>query len=185
MRETERLSKAQLVVAMPPTPPTHTYMYVLAGANQCLLLNSPFRKQKTQSLHACSPVRASSSSANTLLPPAPPAREKTKPPMKKYIQLHCAAAGGSERVVRALLQAGSVPDVNQPILTENRESPLHIAAKHGHSGASAALISAGANVDCRDRNGWTPLHLASRFGRIQVATGSTNQAVVCQLFLRG
>lgn len=83
-------------------------------------------------------------------------------------QLHCAAEGGSERVVTALLQAGSVPDVNQPILTENRESPLHIAAKHGHSGASAALINAGANVDCRDRNGWTPLHLASRFGRIEV-----------------
>lgn len=75
----------------------------------------------------------------------------------------------------ALLQAGSVPDVNQPILTENRESPLHIAAKHGHSGASAALIDAGANVDCRDRNGWTPLHLASRFGRIEVS----KQQVLC------
>lgn len=184
MRETERLLiKAQLVVAMCPPRPPHIHVRTCRCPNQCLLLNSPFRKQKTQSLHACSPVRASSS-ANTLLPPAP-AREKTKP-MKKYIQLHCAAAGGSERVVRALLQAGSVPDVNQPVLTENRESPLHIAAKHGHSGASAALISAGANVDCRDRNGWTPLHLASRFGRIEVVTSSINQAVImCQLFLRG
>eukprot|EP00752_Nemacystus_decipiens_P015669 g13983.t1 len=85
--------------------------------------------------------------------------------------LHCAARGGSERVVVALLHAGSVPDVNQPILTDNQESPLHIAAKHGHSGASAVLINAGADVDCRDRNGWTPLHLASRFGRIEVVMG--------------
>eukprot|EP00903_Cladosiphon_okamuranus_P019473 g17907.t1 len=85
--------------------------------------------------------------------------------------LHCAAKGGSERVVTALLQAGSFPDVNQPVLTENRETPLHIAAKHGHSGAAAALIGAGANVDCRDRNGWTPLHLASRFGQIEVVIG--------------
>lgn len=68
----------------------------------------------------------------------------------------------------ALLRAGSVPDVNQPVLTKNRESPLHIAAKHGHSGCSAALVNAGADVDCRDRNGWTPLHLASRFGQIEV-----------------
>lgn len=86
-----------------------------------------------------------------------------------YHQLHCASKGGSERVVAALLQAGSIPDLNQPVLTESRASPLHIAAKHGHSGAAAALIRAGANVDCRDRNGWTPLHLASRFGRIEVS----------------
>ena len=68
----------------------------------------------------------------------------------------------------ALLHAGSVPDVNQPVFTQNQESPLHVAAKHGHAGVSAALINAGADVNCRDRNGWTPLHLASRFGQIEV-----------------
>jgi len=86
-------------------------------------------------------------------------------------QLHCAAKGGSEQVVKALLHAGSIPDVNQPVLVENEERPLHIAAKAGHSAAAAALIGAGASVDCRDRNGWTPLALAARFGRIEVRCG--------------
>ncbi|CAN0071332.1 unnamed protein product [Scytosiphon promiscuus] len=82
--------------------------------------------------------------------------------------LHSAARGGSERAIRALLKAGSVPDVNQPTLVDSRECPLHIAAKLGHSGASSALVEAGASVNIRGQNGWTPLHLAARFGQIEV-----------------
>lgn len=70
--------------------------------------------------------------------------------------------------MNALLEAGAGPDVNQPRLCENKEFPLHVAAKGGHAGVSTALIKFGAIVSCRDRNGWTPLHLAARFGRIDV-----------------
>lgn len=83
-------------------------------------------------------------------------------------QLHAAAKGGSTKVVQALLEAGSGPDVNRPKLSGNQEYPLHIAAKLGHVGVSMALIEAGADVSCRDRNGWSPLHLAARFGQIEV-----------------
>ncbi|CAN0407004.1 unnamed protein product, partial [Ectocarpus fasciculatus] len=76
--------------------------------------------------------------------------------------------GGSERVVAALLGAGSGPDVNQRTQAGNKECPLHIAAKLGHSEVAAALVRAGADVNSRDRNDWAPLHLAARFGQLQV-----------------
>lgn len=99
----------------------------------------------------------------------PPVRCDETNPTQTVFQLHSAAKGGSERVVAALLGAGSGPDVNQRTQAGNRECPLHIAAKLGYSGVVAGLVRAGADVNSRDRNGWAPLHLAARFGQIQVA----------------
>lgn len=100
---------------------------------------------------------------------SPTARVRQNKPTTFPFQLHSAAKGGSERVVAALLGAGSGPDVNQRTQVGNRECPLHIAAKLGHSEVAAALVRAGADVNSRDRNDWAPLHLAARFGQLQVA----------------
>lgn len=72
-------------------------------------------------------------------------------------------------MVNALLDAGAYVDVNQPRRSGDQEFPLHVAAKAGHLDMCSALIGAGADVNCRDRNGWTPLHLAARFGQIEVS----------------
>lgn len=82
--------------------------------------------------------------------------------------LHAAAEGGSAKIMKALLDAGACPNVNQRRLFGDQEFPLHVAAKGAHVRMCEALIKAGAKVNCRDRNGWTPLHLAARFGQVEV-----------------
>ena len=49
-------------------------------------------------------------------------------------------------------------DVN--MRNRDRSSPLHVAAFFGKPAMVYGLIDAGAIVDLRDRNNWTPLHTA-------------------------
>lgn len=73
--------------------------------------------------------------------------------------LDAAADGGSERVVSALLDAGSKPDIN--VTTEGTQSTaLHRAARGGHADAARILLMAGANVNSLDVGQCSPLHLA-------------------------
>jgi cytohesin len=46
-------------------------------------------------------------------------------------------------------------------------SPLHEAARMGHTEVVKALISAGADIHALDENGKTPLHEAARMGHIE------------------
>ncbi len=41
---------------------------------------------------------------------------------------------------------------------------LHVAAAKGYGQLLSTLIRAGADVACRDRDGWTPLHAAAHWG---------------------
>ena len=52
---------------------------------------------------------------------------------------------------------------------QDNETPLDRAAAKGNVDVVRLLIERGAEVDSRDRWGWTPLHNASRFGHLEVS----------------
>ena len=41
-------------------------------------------------------------------------------------------------------------------------TPLHLAAYGNSAGVVKALLTAGANIEAREEDGWTPLHAAAR-----------------------
>ena len=82
---------------------------------------------------------------------------------KGWTALHIAAFGGTSDNIAALLEAGS--DVNART-TAKGFTPLHIAAGFGtrYPEMITALLNAGANVEARDKNGWTALRFAAAAG---------------------
>ncbi|EES16309.1 ankyrin repeat, PH and SEC7 domain containing protein secG [Sorghum bicolor] len=77
--------------------------------------------------------------------------------------IHCAAAGGSESVLRYLLDRGGDPAMPDFV----GSTPLHDAAEEGHCAAVRMLLSKGVDVDIHGCCG-TPLHLACSNDRDQV-----------------
>ncbi|KAG5818949.1 hypothetical protein H9Q74_000241 [Fusarium xylarioides] len=89
---------------------------------------------------------------------------------KGYTALAHAADAGFSDVVRELIK-GNVSDIlpevaeNQQSLFVNpqndeRDTPLHLAASHGHSQVVQILLQNGAKPQMRNKIGYTPLHLA-------------------------
>src|SRR4051812_8232322 len=77
-----------------------------------------------------------------------------------------AAMRGDRQAVRALLQQGA--DVNAA--QGDGMTALHHAAERGDAELTAMLLYAGANVSATTRIGqYTPLHVASEGGHVQVA----------------
>lgn len=74
--------------------------------------------------------------------------------------LHVACRMNHIEVVKLLISAGK--DVDQ--LLENLDSPLHVAADYGHAEICALLLAAGCKSSATNREGFTPLYLASRNG---------------------
>jgi ankyrin repeat protein len=68
--------------------------------------------------------------------------------------LHAAAYGGHVDVVETLIERGAA--VNE---TGNfyKMSPLHAAAEEGHADVVALLLSHKADIEAKERNGYTPL----------------------------
>jgi ankyrin repeat protein len=52
---------------------------------------------------------------------------------------------------------------------QSSQTPLDRAAFKGKVDVVRLLIERGAEVDSRDKWGWTPLHLASRYGHLEVS----------------
>eukprot|EP01065_Artemidia_motanka_P013639 TRINITY_DN1762_c0_g1_i4.p1 TRINITY_DN1762_c0_g1~~TRINITY_DN1762_c0_g1_i4.p1 ORF type:complete len:748 (+),score=187.01 TRINITY_DN1762_c0_g1_i4:84-2327(+) len=67
--------------------------------------------------------------------------------------LCAAAAEGDVDQLQALLESGISPDRGD----YDRRTALHLASEEGHLACVAELVTHGANVNCRDRWGTTPL----------------------------
>ncbi|KAH7964931.1 hypothetical protein HPB49_002576 [Dermacentor silvarum] len=72
--------------------------------------------------------------------------------------LHWAAHGGHEECARILL---SIPGVQVDVQNKLGDTPLHSSAWKGHSDIVRLLLAAGANKNVKNKEGRTPLELAS------------------------
>ncbi len=79
-----------------------------------------------------------------------------------FTALHFAAFFGKTEAARALIEAGAAVDAysTNPLTVQ----PLHSAASGRHHEVCRLLIAAGANVNARQRHGFTPLHAAAQHG---------------------
>ncbi len=76
-----------------------------------------------------------------------------------------AAITGRTDAVEALLKKD--PKLATATIIRD-ETALHLAAWRGHAQTAAALLAAGAAVNAKDENRWTPLHLAADGGHEDV-----------------
>ena len=79
------------------------------------------------------------------------------PDDERAVPLHYAAARGHDRIIRALLHAGAVPDARD----DRGRTPAHYAAGASKRLALVALLDAGADPDATDEDGRTPTHYAA------------------------
>ena len=80
--------------------------------------------------------------------------------------LHSSCAQGSIVSVRALLNEHKA-DVNSR--TDSGDTPLTLAARHGHDNVVHALLSDfQCPVDARGQNGYTALHYSCRYGHVDI-----------------
>ncbi|CAM9593484.1 unnamed protein product, partial [Ectocarpus sp. 12 AP-2014] len=81
--------------------------------------------------------------------------------------LGAAACGKNEDMVRTLLKAGAIEDINVRF-GDRRESALHVAAVQGADNISGSLLIAGADPQLHDSAGRSPLHVAAEEGHHRV-----------------
>jgi ankyrin repeat protein len=74
-----------------------------------------------------------------------------------WMAIHVAAWTGNEEVMKALLDRTNVNATTGDGLTA-----LHCAAAQGHLNIAHLLIRAGADVNAKDNDDWTPLHWAAK-----------------------
>lgn len=83
----------------------------------------------------------------------------------KYEAVHQAALDGDNAKIKELLQANpslvNVADYDQ-------NTPLHLAAMHGHADTAQLLLDDGANKNAQNTVGMTALHLAAKAGFLDV-----------------
>ncbi|MFC1765376.1 ankyrin repeat domain-containing protein, partial [Planctomycetota bacterium] len=83
--------------------------------------------------------------------------------------LHRAVENGNEEVVRLLLSEGA--NVHAIAAFEGRElTPFHIAVEKGYKGIIELLISKGADINAKDGQGRTPIDIAMRNARMDIAS---------------
>ncbi|VDK64562.1 unnamed protein product [Onchocerca ochengi] len=80
--------------------------------------------------------------------------------------LHWAAINNRLSVTRILLDRGCNVNAIGGVLAS---TPLHWAARHGHTHMVALLVAHGADLHLSDVEGFTPLHVAVQFGRTSTA----------------
>jgi ankyrin repeat protein len=89
--------------------------------------------------------------------------------MHGWQPLHLACEHGGHNTMSLLLAlSSSSPDqglIDLNVCGEFGKTPLHVAAKAGHTGACSLLLGAGADVEAKNHAGGTALHYAARDGR--------------------
>lgn len=85
----------------------------------------------------------------------------------RWTFLQCAAFRNSSRTVKLLLTLNA--DVDSAGNDSHMETPLHIAAKNGHSDIVSQLLCKNAYVKNTTSEGKTPLHLSAREGHLETA----------------
>lgn len=83
-----------------------------------------------------------------------------------FTALHLAAFFGKAHIAKALLEAGADPGAVSR--NEMMVQPLHSAAAGRHVEVCRLLIAAGADVDAKQRHGFTPLHAAAQHGDVEL-----------------
>ena len=83
-----------------------------------------------------------------------------------FTALHLAAFFGKAHIAKALLEAGTDPGAVSR--NEMMVQPLHSAAAGRHVEVCRLLIAAGADVDAKQRHGFTPLHAAAQHGDVEL-----------------
>lgn len=96
--------------------------------------------------------------------PEPSSSEESVQPSAEAL-LEASKLGDLDSVVEQL-EAGTEWDCETNV---NKRKPLHFAALYGHSKIVAVLLkNKSAVVDVRDRQGYTPLHLAASEGKLAI-----------------
>ena len=80
------------------------------------------------------------------------------------LQIACRQENGAALAL-LLVQHGA----NVKIISQDKQTPLHFAAKSGHQDLARELLAQGMDPDAPDDNGWTPLHFASLNGHAGIA----------------
>ncbi|KAK3913362.1 Ankyrin repeat domain-containing protein 50 [Frankliniella fusca] len=80
--------------------------------------------------------------------------------------LHALAAEGDARLLELALS--SCPEADLERTDRHGQTPLNLAARHGHADVVEVLLVGGAQVDHADRDGWTALRAAAWGGHRQV-----------------
>lgn len=83
------------------------------------------------------------------------------PQMGNYLAIHSAASLGANKALTVLME---VLGLQPTTLGPSGWTPLHYAAKGGHTETIQLLVEAGANPNAIDANGRTPLHIAAGAG---------------------
>lgn len=83
-----------------------------------------------------------------------------------FTALHLAAFFGKTVIAKALIDAGADPGVVSA--NEMHVQPLHSAAAGRHIEICRLLIAAGADVNAKQRHGFTPLHAAAQHGDVEL-----------------
>lgn len=87
--------------------------------------------------------------------------------------MHFAAAGGYADILSMLIEAGG--DVN--VLNTENASPLHWACRYGRATAVAMLLRHRAQIEMRDHDDRTSLHLAVLGDHAEVSGGDPSEVV--------
>ena len=93
---------------------------------------------------------------------------------------HQAAKSGSLQDIRKLCEKDGFLHVNSRIQDDTQKTPLHRAAESGHENVVEFLIKHDADTDAKDKDDWTPLQYACRFGHIKIIKLLLNPSSIIQ-----
>ena len=101
------------------------------------------------------------------------------------VQLHLAIASSNYEVADTLIRLSPVPECLDVQNRDSGYSPLHLAVLRNQPAIVRALIIHGAKVDCRDKDGNSPLHLAAIHGFTECGDALLKPVSIQEMSARG